>query len=358
MGGVERLLLDMAPHYDRDRFDVRHCNVFDATGGEGPFPTGLRATGLPYSGIVGSRLFHLPRVARELRALTRDQSIEILHLHMAHATVLGGLVGRWLPGTRVIVSKHYTYEMLESVSLKVADRIMTNRADAVTAVSRHVETDLLRHGARPDQVRVIPNGIDLADFDRRSLQTSETVRRRPDELLIGCVGSLHARKGHQYVVRAMPEVLARFPAARLVLWGDGSERSNLEQLSQALGVRDCVDFVGFSGNVPAGLRQIDLFIQPSLQEAFGIVILEAMAVAKPVIGTRIGGIPEVIEEGLTGKIVPPRDPEAVAKAICELFEDKQRRTAMGCAGRTRVEREFQISKTVQSYERLYSELAS
>ena len=108
MGGVERLLLDMAPYYDRDRFDVRHCNLFDATGGEGPFPTGLRATGLPYSGIVGSRLFHLPRVARELRALIRDQSIDILHLHMAHATVLGGLVGRWVPGTRVIVSKHYT----------------------------------------------------------------------------------------------------------------------------------------------------------------------------------------------------------------------------------------------------------
>jgi glycosyltransferase involved in cell wall biosynthesis len=246
--------------------------------------------------------------------------------------------------------------MLESALLKAVDMMMTNGADAVTAVSRYVEADLLRHGARPDRVRVIPNGIDLTSFDRRSLQTPETVRRSADELLIGCVGSLHARKGHRYVVRAMPAVLAHFPRARLVLWGEGAERSNLEHLGETLGVRDSIDFAGFSDNVPAGLRQIDLFIQPSLQEAFGIVILEAMAVAKPVIGSRTGGIAEVIDDGVPGRVVPPEDAGAIAEAACALLGNAELRNEMGLSGRARVSQCFDIQKTVSSNELLYSEL--
>jgi glycosyltransferase involved in cell wall biosynthesis len=358
MGGVERLLVDMAPHYDLTQFDVRHCNLFDATGGEGPFPRALKATGLAYVGIEGERWSHLPLVARSLRAMVREQAIDILHLHMAHATVLAGLVGRANPGTKLIVSKHYTYEMIESAPLKMLDAWATNGADAVTAVSHYVGRDLLSHGTRAERMRVIWNGIDLAGFDRRSEQPARPVRREPDDLLIGCAGNLHPRKGHRYIVGAMPAVLHRFPNARLIIWGDGEDRGNLDGLSRSLGVNHAIDFLGFSENVPAALGQIDLLVQPSLQEAFGIVILEAMAAARPVVGTRVGGIPEIIVDGTTGRLVNAQDSEAMARAICWILEDANRRTELGRSGRARVEEEFQIGKTVKAYERLYSDLGS
>jgi glycosyltransferase involved in cell wall biosynthesis len=139
--------------------------------------------------------------------------------------------------------------------------------------------------------------------------------------------------------------------------GEGVERARLEQLAKSLEVENSVIMPGFQANVPAILPLVDVCIHPSVDEAFGIVLLEAMAARKPVVATQVGGIPEIVGDGITGLLVPPRDPSAIADAVCALLRDEPLRKRMGAAGRVRVEREFTIQKTVRSYEALYDEIA-
>jgi glycosyltransferase involved in cell wall biosynthesis len=357
IGGVERLLIDMARHYDLERFRVAHCNLFDATAGTGPFPAGLRDTGLPWFEIAGSRWSDLPLIVRNLRQLIRRERIDVLHLHMVRATVAGGIAS--VPRTRakVLVSKHYRYSMLSSAFARLADGFFTNRSDAAAAVSGSVESDLLAHGMPASHARVIHNGIDLEMFDRRAAEHEPGPTLDRSGPLIACFGSLHRLKGHEYLLRTMPEIVRGHPAAVLLLVGDGPERARLEQLSHALGVPGAVKFLGFQANVPSIMKQIDICVHPSVDEAFGLVLLEAMAAGKPVVATRAGGIGEIVADGATGLLVPPRDPGAIAAAVSGLLGDAELRASMGTRGRARVEERFDIRDTVRSYQELYQELA-
>lgn len=357
VGGVERLLLDLASHYDRSHFDVWHCNLFDRTAGTGAFPNALKATELPYFEIEGSRWHGLPKILRKLLRLIKSEEFDVVHLHMLHATIIGGVMACFARSPAIVVTKHYTYDVLDSAVFRVLDRVFTNRADRIAAVSKVVEADILKHGANRSSTTTIYNGLDLATFDPRSCEHVDQLASGENSVLIGCVGNLNTIKGHEYFVRAMPEILRSFPPARFVLIGEGAERSHLEQLSRSLGVADAVILTGFRENVPALLAQIDLYVQPSLRESFGIAILEAMAASKCVVASDVDGIPEVVLDGVTGLLVPPADVDAIARAVCSLLGDAARRDGMGIAGRARVEQEFDIKATAGAYQQLYLKLA-
>jgi glycosyltransferase involved in cell wall biosynthesis len=355
LGGVERLLLDMASHYDVDRFSVAHCNLFDETERKGPFPRGVQATGLRLFEIAGHRWWDVPGMVRALRALIGQERIDILHMHMVHATIVGGMASYLPTRAKVVVSKHYQYAMLNSAVLHALDQFFTNRADFAAAVSKSVLHDLARHGTSFRKSRVVHNGIDLESFDDRSVQDLSRGLERCGPLLAS-FGNLHARKGHEYAVMAMPEILRNHPAARLILVGEGPRRDYLLRLARTLGIADATVLWSFEANVPALMSQIDLCVHPSLEEPFGIALLEAMAARKPVVATNVDGIPEIVHDGITGYLVPPRDPGALANAICTLLRDPVSGERMGKAGRARVEREFTIQKTVRSYEALYAHI--
>ncbi len=356
IGGVERLLLDMAKHYDLDRFSVAHCNLFDETGGTGPFLVGLRESGLPYFEIAGSRWNQLPGMIRRLRAVIQAQQIDVLHLHMVRATIVGGFASLMPHRAKVLVSKHYRYAMLSSALPRALDRFATNRADAVAAVSRSVEDDVIRHGLAASKAQVIHNGIDLEFFDRCSAEGAASTKGDSQGPLLACLASLHPLKGQEYLLRAMPEILQSYPTARLLIVGEGAGRARLEQLVQCLGVAKTVMMPGFEPNIPALLPRIDVCVHPAVDEAFGLVLLEAMAARKAVVATNVGGVGEIVTDGETGLLVPPRDGRAIARAVCSLLGDTERRKRMGITGRARVEREFTIEKTVAAYGNLYSEL--
>jgi glycosyltransferase involved in cell wall biosynthesis len=356
IGGVEKLLLDLAPHYDRSHVEVWHCNLFDRAGGQGRFPTALKQTGLPYLEIRGSRWHHLPAIIWSLRQAIRKQRVDVVHLHMVHGTVIGGFVGLFSRIPRVVVTKHYVYRALPNRVLRWLDRLFTNRADGVLAVSGYVRDDLVANGAERSRIQVIHNGMDLDAFDRLQAQPPEQLGAAAGELLIGCVGNLQPIKGHEYLVRAMPIIARSFPSARLIIVGEGAEKQRLMDLAKALGVERAVTMAGFRTDVPAIMRQIDLCVQPSLQEAFGIVLLEAMAAGRPVVASNVEGIPEIVIDGITGLLVPPGEPAAIAQAVCALLADRETRMEMGRCGRAQVERQFDIRATVRRYEEVYGEL--
>jgi len=224
IGGVERLLLDMAGHYDRDQFEVSHCNLFDESGDTGPFPTALKVTGLRYFEIAGGGWRDVPSMVRELRALIRKEGIDVLHLHMVHATIVGGLATLLRSCAKVLVSKHYRYAMLSGALPRLLDRAFTNRADMVAPVSEYVREDLLRHGTNRAKIRVIHNGIDLELFDCGSAEEPATILSDGSGPLLACFGSLHPLKGHEFAVRAMPEIVRNYPTAKLLIVGEGAER--------------------------------------------------------------------------------------------------------------------------------------
>jgi glycogen(starch) synthase len=197
----------------------------------------------------------------------------------------------------------------------------------------------------------IYNGLPLPPLD--------ATPSRLDEPLLLCLGRVVADKGFDLAIRALPAVLARAPGARLVIAGDGSDRANLESMAVELGVDRQVDFTGRieREQVPALIESATMVLMPSRwEEAFGLVALEAAQMARPVVATRVGGLPEVVVDRETGLLVPREDPGALADAIIELITDRSRAREMGLRARERSVEVFGWARYVDEYEELYCRL--
>ena len=226
------------------------------------------------------------------------------------------------------------------------------QADRVIAISEFTANLLQTAGVVPDRIEIVYPGCDVNYFrplpSRMDLR-QELLGSRYGDRVILTVGNLVARKGHDMVIRALPRVCQRLPDTTYLIVGDGPYRSQLETLAVEMGVRDRVIFAGKIPNqdlVPI-YALCDVFAMPSRDqseqcdvEGFGVVFLEANACGKPVIGGRSGGIPEAVQDGLTGLLVDPHDPEDMAKAITRLLTDSELSARLGQQGRMRVARDF------------------
>ena len=243
-------------------------------------------------------------------------------------------------------------------------RAAIDLADAVIACCPR-RADLSRQYAhRPGKVVYIPNGVDTERFSP-ARHRGEDIRPRyrlgPHAPLVLTVARLELVKGVDNLVAAMLSVAEREPQARLLLVGNGAERSRLQERVAAMGLQRCVVFAGEQPNeiVPQYLRACDIAVLPSRIEATSIFGLEAMACGKPLVGTRVGGIPEVVDDGRTGVLVEPGNPEQMASAICDLLANPAKRHAMGTAARERAVAEFSwraiAERTAALYESLLQE---
>jgi glycosyltransferase involved in cell wall biosynthesis len=171
--------------------------------------------------------------------------------------------------------------------------------------------------------------------------------------VVGNIGALVAHKGHRHLVDAAAIVVREVPDARFVILGEGELREALEHQVRHLHLERHVFLPGFRADVLALLKGFDVFVMSSETEGLGTSILDAMACGKPVVGTRAGGIPEVIDDGVTGEVVPAKDPKAMAKAIVGLLRDPERRARMGAAGLERVRDRFTVERMVSGTRRVY-----
>ncbi len=237
------------------------------------------------------------------------------------------------------------------------------RADEIICVSEDLARSVRRLGADPDRVTVVHNGLDLSLFDAaprpggRLRRLGDGLRRLGDGHRLLWVGRLSREKGLPSLLEALPRVLEGFPDAHLTLVGEGEDEPGLRALAHGLGLDEAVTFAGPCAHdeVPGFLADADLFVFPSLQEGLGIAALEAMAAGLPVVASSAGGIPEVVEDGETGLLVPPGDPAALAEAIRRILGDPPLAARLGAAGRRRAHerfsRERQIRLTLEVYER-------
>ena len=233
--------------------------------------------------------------------------------------------------------------------------------DHLIAVSNSTEKAWVRrYRVNPAKITVIHNGIDVRRF--RPGRPAADVRRElgiPAECrVLGVTGRLHPVKGHTYLLQALPDVIRQHPAVRLVLVGDGDLRAALEEEVARLCLREVVHFAGHRSDVADITNVYDIAVLPSLQECMPFAALEAMALAKPVVASRCGGIPELVQDGNTGLMVERRNPGMLAVAILKLLESPSLARAMGDAGQQRVRAEFSVRGMLERTFVLYDVLAS
>jgi glycosyltransferase involved in cell wall biosynthesis len=238
------------------------------------------------------------------------------------------------------------------------NRIIWGLNDAVVAISNDARDELLKNNIIDHRkVSVIYNGIDLNAFKSRiPNHEAKNSMGIDSSCVIGTVSRLSIEKDQSSLIRAFAKVASFDPTARLVFAGDGPLKDELQSLAMDLGVKNNVAFLGFRDDVNEVVQAFDIFVLSSLQEGISLSLLEAMALGKPTVVTNVGGNPEVVVDGLTGLIVQPENPEALANAIMKIMKGGDNADRMGEFGCKRIVAEFDIDKMVDRYLALYQDI--
>lgn len=291
----------------------------------------------------------LARSVTALRRLVMATAAALVHANGSRAMAYAGVAAR-------LARRPVIWHVRIGERDPLLDRALGWLADRVIVISHAVARRF--PAALAPKVRVVHNGVDLGRFTPRPAPAG--LRRRlgvPDVApAVVSVGRFVAFKGYAHLLDAAAALGAARPAAHWVLVGDGELRGELEAQARRLGLAGRVHFTGWREDVPDLMALGDLFVLPSLAEHFGRVLIEAMAMAKPVVATAAGGVPEIVVPGETGLLVPPADPRALAAAVRELLDDPARAGRLGAAGRRRAEAVFSIERHAELVARVYGEV--
>jgi glycosyltransferase involved in cell wall biosynthesis len=262
------------------------------------------------------------RAALRLSWAMKRRQCRLVHFHDAHSVTVGAAAAHRARVPLRFISRRVDFPLKDNAFSR---RKYTRDVDAIIAISEGVRQVLLDSGVPPSLVHVIPSGIDFSPF--RQKLPRDFLRREfsfaPDDFLVGIVAALEDHKGHTYLIQASKILKAEAPGIRIIVVGTGSLKMDLDRQARNLGVDDIVFFLGFREDVPRILASLDLFVLSSYLEGMGSSLLDAMASRLPIVATQTGGIPEVVIDGKTGLLVPPRDPAALARAILTLYRDRE-----------------------------------
>ncbi|MDP1946238.1 MAG: glycosyltransferase family 4 protein [Nitrospirota bacterium] len=346
-GGGERYLELLFERLDRTRYQpLLICPE------PGSFVGRMEARGVETHLVHLAPLFN-PFALWRLTRLLVQQRVTILQTHGARSNFYGRIAGR-LAGVPVIIStvhnslkdyevrplKRWLYMYLLRLTLPLVHRIIcvsdSNRRDLIAECS-----------AVAAKTQTVYNGVDPSAFssqpDRQTVRKELGTTQGP---VLVTIGRLTEQKGHRYLLAALPGLLKTWPQLCCLFVGEGELRDALHHMAIDLGVERACRFVGVRTDIADILAAGDLFVLPSLSEGFPFVLLEALAMGCPVVASRVNGIPELIEEGKTGLLVPARDPQALALAIQKLLSDPAAASRMGAAGRTVVREQFTADRMV------------
>ncbi len=357
MGGVEELIWLIATGLDPARYRVKVCAVEEG----GMTADRLRQAGISVT-ILGRKNYHQPATLRAIATFLRDENVSVLHTHMYFAN----MAGRWanvLAKVPVVLTTAYSTYHERKPHQRVMEWLWSHSTDRIIAAAETIRDFTARQswiplkkfiviydGARDAWQEAQANGWTRGSA-RADLGLDERTR------VIGCVARLDPVKGHDVLINAAALVLKHLPDAVLVLVGDGPRRAGLEAQVRTLGIERSVRFLGARQDVSRVLPAFDVFcLASSLREGCPLAVLEAMSARLPVVASRIGGIPEEVEEGKTGLLAPPGDAEALASALRRLLENPGEATEMGRQGRERYERLFSPKALIGQLDNLYQEL--
>jgi glycosyltransferase involved in cell wall biosynthesis len=365
-GGAQENTFHTVRLANRERFDVDLISG-PTIGREGSIEDAVRAAGVEI--IRAPDLVRNAAPLLDLRTLVfltcllRERRYDIVHTHTSKAGFIGRIAARRAGVPIVVHTPHGNifegYFSSPVTRLFIAmERCAARRADKIIELTDGgIEEHLAQGIGRREQYVTIFSGIDLAPYESaimRRLQTRASLGVSPDAFLVGGVGRLEPIKGFAYFVEAARIVARSLPEVRFVVAGDGALASALKE--QSADFSDKIQWLGLREDIPYLMAAFDAFVLTSLNEGMGRVLLEAGAAGTPSAASSVGGVPDIIRDGKTGILVPPRDPQAMANAILALARDAALRTSMGRAAREFVVPAFGLDRMTERVETLYEQL--
>ena len=308
---------------------------------------GIRVHELPLRGD-----HDLPFIWR-LKSIIQQERPDLVHLHSRRgADVLGGIAAR-LAGVKSVVSRRVDNPESPFV-VKWKYRLF----DRVVTISQGIAEVLLREGLPAAKLVCVPSAVDVEAFqedcDRQRFR--ETFGLREGDLVMAVVAQLIPRKGHRFLLQAMSALMADYPNLRLLVFGQGPLEGELRGQIKALGLEQVVTMAGFRTDLPSLLPCLDLLVHPALMEGLGIALLQAASAGLPIVAVEAGGMPEAVEDGVTGRLVPAGSADALVDALRPLLADETLRRRMGESGREKMRREFSLARMVEGNLQVYREL--
>jgi len=359
-GGAERLALSIATNLDPARFESTLCVS------RWPPPEARKAEtrqALEELSSAGVKLLGLGRRGkrdvwtwRELFYFLRREQVDVLHAHKFGSNVWGTLIGR-AAGVPVVLAHEHSWNYEGQLIRRILDRqVIARGADALIAVSREDQRRMVEiEGIPPARTLFVPNGIpDAGPTSNRDVRAELGIE--PTAPVIGSVGSLYPVKAFDVLLHATALLIRERPDVQVLIVGDGPQHEALLGLARELRVDGSVRFLGRRNDVPDILRTLDIAVCCSSSEGSPLSVMEYMQAGLPMVATAVGGVPDLIEQGVHGLLIAPNDPPALATALVQLLREPERARIMGAHACERQRTEFELDGLVRRIEDLYDEL--
>jgi glycosyltransferase involved in cell wall biosynthesis len=358
-GGVETAVLNWLGALDRTRY-IPHLVCFSTPeGSERPFMDAARRAGFAVETIPWRRSKPVLQASQMLGRLMRDREIRILHTHNTYADLVGLVAAR---SFRVrTITTLYVWSSLgwKRNLLQRFNRMMLPFFDLVSAHCEITYDQSLAFGVRPEKLRLLICGFDVSPYNGSK---DERVRLRselgidPDDPVLINVARLYPEKEQKWLLELFHEVRQQHPRAKLLIAGIGPLEAELRAASAALGLDDSVIFLGFRKDLPALLSVADIHVNSSSAEGVPLAICSAMAAGLPIVATEVGGLPEILNHGKAGVLVPFQSNEKFVSAVLDLIGSPERRKAYGSAARRFISEDYSLNTAVQRLQKTYDEL--
>ncbi len=365
IAGAETHLLALLPALRQHEVDCALIIMEDPRRPQDEFSARAEALGIPATRVpirahldsgVAARIRH---AILALERRTAQGPFDLLHAHLPHAELYGERAVRAFESMHFLISRHNDDRFRRSRLLRLVFAPSLRRAERILAISRAIAASLVSlEGVPREKIEVVHYGLESEGF---AAQASPGRLRAElgleDEPLVGFVGRMVEQKGVDVLLRAFVAVRRALPEAHLVLAGDGRQMTAMLAMARSLHLSR-FHFLGWRTDVADLMADIDVLVMPSRWEGFGLVALQAMALARPVVASRVSALPEIVENQITGMLVPPEDPARLARALIEVLKMPGRGAALGRAGNARLAREFTLDRMAETTARIYREVCT
>ncbi len=362
IAGAERHLLTLVPGLRERGIDAEILLLVEPAIPLDNFVAQAAACGVPVQREIIRRDLDV-RLVQRLRGIYAEKKPDVVHTHLLHADLFGVPAAR-LAGVPVIVTtRHNDNVFRRRLHIRLTNQTLWHMVSGGIAISEAIRRFCIDVEHAPaENVRTIYYGLD-AQTDEGTRQARRAAFRAelgvtPETPVVGMVCRLIEQKGIRYAIEAFARIAPQFPDALFVIAGDGPLRKALGAQAKTLGVEERVRFLGWREDTLTVFAGLDLLLMPSLWEGFGLVMLEAMSQRVPILGSAVSAIPEVVADGVTGRLVPPRDAAALADVLAQLIADAPLRRHMGLLGEERLEEAFSAARMIDDTAALYRQLLS
>lgn len=357
-GGAEILLLALLKKIDKNQFKFIIAYPSNGTLNEDFEKNGAEV--IPFETKSKFDIFSLNRLIR----LSKLKKINIIHSHQPRLDLFGCIAAKFrhIPFifTRHLSIQNLCLNNLERSSYIYVDKMITvKHAKKIIAVSKDIANNLIiKENTNPSKIKVIYAGLDLETYGSgvKIGKIRKEFHMGSETSLVGIVGRINTQKAHQYFLHAAIEVLKDMPETKFLVVGDGPLREKQETLCRKLGLTSHVIFTGYRKDTSQIMADLDVSVLSSLSEGVPVANIEAMAMGKPIICFNVGGVSELVIDGVTGILVPLKDVKGLANGIIRLLKNKKEAKQMGEAGRMRIEEYFSLERMVEEYEKVYNEV--